>query len=73
MHASDISHQSRSAGGVNVMKLAEDDRIVTFEVTMSDEEIEESPDRSETVAEEDLKRLIEEEISREIEPEEDDE
>ena len=40
---------------------------------MSDEEIEESPDRSETVAEEDLKRLIEEEISREIEPEEDDE
>ncbi len=65
MHASDISHQARSAGGVNVMKLDEGDRVVTFAVTLSDEEIEDSPDRSEpNASDEELEDLIKEEYSR---------
>jgi DNA gyrase subunit A len=59
LHASDISHQGRTASGVNVMRLDRGDKVVTFAVTLSDEEIESSP-REDMPAEdeEELKELI---------------
>lgn len=37
-HAEDIAIQSRYASGVKVMRLGEDDKVVTFAVTMKDDE-----------------------------------
>ncbi len=41
MHAQDIAHQGRYASGVRVMRLANDDKTVTFAVTMREEESDE--------------------------------
>ena len=38
MHACDIASQGRYAGGVRVMRLADEDKVVTFAVTMRDDE-----------------------------------
>ncbi|MEG2929068.1 MAG: DNA gyrase subunit A [Oscillospiraceae bacterium] len=37
-HAADIALQSRYAGGVKVMRLGQEDKVVTFAVTMRDDE-----------------------------------
>ena len=42
MHASDITVQSRYASGVKVMRLDKDDKVVTFAVTMKEEDGEDS-------------------------------
>ena len=47
MKANEINQQSRYAGGVKVMRLDENDRAVTFAVTMSDDEVENARPTSE--------------------------
>ncbi len=42
-HVDDIALQSRYAGGVKVMRLGEDDKVVTFAVTLRDDEEETQP------------------------------
>ena len=51
MHVSDIAVQSRYANGVKVMRLDEDDKAVTFAVTMREDEEETESEEVETAEE----------------------
>ena len=51
-HIEDIALQSRYAGGVKVMRLGEDDKVVTFAATIRDDEEEiEMPESAEAETE----------------------
>ena len=56
MHAEDINVQSRYAGGVRVMRLGENDRVVTVARTIREEESAEEED-SVTAADEETTSL----------------
>lgn len=52
MHADDIALQSRYAAGVKVMRLGADDKVVTFAVTMREDETEDETDDEQPAQEE---------------------
>ncbi len=66
MHASDIAQQGRYASGVRVMRLGQDDKTVTFAVTMK-EEIEDEAIENEEVLEnsENQQEVVSEETAQE--------
>ena len=64
IRANDLRVMGRTASGVRVMRLGEDDRVVTFSRTQHDDE--EKTEEVETVSEEEVEASLKEEAAEEI-------